>query len=607
MANFVIVIDRDSNRRSHYIQKILPRIAPVPDLIISERHQGDLAVAWATGAHAPSSLHHTSTELAVLWGEAILPDTAERQTAAGLQAAWQNPPGQPYDGFYAAFTYSAIAGLRVGGDVLGFFPLYFWTFADGVIVASSPELLRHHPAFTPQFSLSGLIGIMMMRGLMNNCPLWQGVKRLGAGNLLVVPPAGEAIEYEQYRVPCFQADIDKAGYAPLSFAEQIEALTAAVDRAITRHAPAADSQMLLLSGGLDSRTLAGFLHRHGAAPQALTFGRPEDLEFHCAQSVSRSLGWSHHLYDGMAALTQTQTPTEVLHSNLTVLVDWDHLAGGSNSLTNMGWEHLTAVNPNGYPIVTGLAMDRAIGGIYKATSSFKQAMRSECDRGSLLPEEAQRLLLPHASIQDEFAQFMAQADRTYQTYSDVAYQRHWLLSLYHVNRFSLGMVAWHIAFTAWPRIPILDQQVLAVSGQLPGRTTIKRRAQQALVRQCFPELARLPLDRNDFNIEPLSPSPERDRLKPLIKMRQRWWKLQKRCGHDRRYYHRAFNINRPELQALRRQANQHRAKLADVWDLAVLEELLPQQDHIPLGPDPIRETKRYLNLTGILLWAGKNL
>lgn len=29
MANFLIVIDRDSNRRSRYIQTILPRIATV--------------------------------------------------------------------------------------------------------------------------------------------------------------------------------------------------------------------------------------------------------------------------------------------------------------------------------------------------------------------------------------------------------------------------------------------------------------------------------------------------------------------------------------------------------------------------------------------------
>ena len=128
-----------------------------------------------------------------------------------------------------------------------------------------------------------------------------------------------------------------------------------------------------------------------------------------------------------------------------------------------------------------------------------------------------------------------------------------------------------------------------------------------MVRRCFPDLARLPLDHNAFSIEPLSPSPWRQRLKPLIKAQQTWWKVQKRLGYDRRPYFRGYNSNRPELQALRQQANRHRDKLANIWDLSVLDELLPDQTVLPFEKDPIQETKRHLNLTGILLWAGENL
>jgi len=79
------------------------------------------------------------------------------------------------------------------------------------------------------------------------------------------------------------------------------------------------------------------------------------------------------------------------------------------------------------------------------------------------------------------------------------------------------------------------------------------------------------------------------------------------AGYDRRPYFRSYNSNRPELQVLRQQANRHRDKLADIWDLSVLDEILPNQAILPFEKDPIRETKRHLNLTGILLWAGENL
>jgi len=558
MANFVIILDPDNERRSRFIQAIRPHIAPMAGLVVDERHQDHLSVLWATTPHAPISIDQGETSLSMIWGEAICPGSPQRQTSAALETTWQTPPGQPYDGFYAAFTYSSTDGLRVGADVMGFFPVYVWSYPEGAIVASSPELLRHHPIFIPKLSVEGIIGVMMLRALANDCSPWQGVKRLGAGNLLTISPDGRVAEQAQYRVPCFQADMDKARYDRLPFEEQVDVLAEAVDQAIARHAPATDDQILLLSGGLDSRTLAGFLQRQGATPQLLTFGRPDDLETLCAKAVAKHLGWSHHTYDAVTTLAQNGDLTTACIENAAFLTQWGHLAGSTIGLTNMGWHDLASLRLEGRPMINGFAMDRAICGTRVVNPQFETVLKYECKGGGLLPDLTRRLLVADASVQAELDQVVAKMQQSYTQYSDVETQRAWLLSFYHSNRFALGIGAWRFSFAIWPRLPILDQQLLAVSGQLPGETTSRRRAQKEMVCRCFPDLARLPLDHNAFSVEPLSPSLRRKQLRPLIKAQQTWWKMQKRLGYDRRPYFRSYNSNRPELQVLDREIEQER-------------------------------------------------
>lgn len=607
MANFLINLDPDSEQRFRFIQTIRRHIAPLEDLTVDERHQNHLSVLWAASPHAPISVAQNETGLAMIWGEAILPKSPQRAVAAELKATWQYPPGQPYDGFYAAFTYSSIDGLRVGADVMGFFPVYFWTYTGGAVVASSPELLRYHPNFHPKLCLEGLIGVMLLRSLVNDCSLWQGVKRLGAGNLLTVASDGTVAEEVQYRVPCFQADMEKAEYNRLPFEGQVEVLATAVDQAIARHAPATDDQILLLSGGLDSRTLAGFLHRQGASPQLLTFGRTDDLETLCAKAVAQQLGWPHCIYDPITNFSQQGKSISACVENATFLTRWGHLAGSSVSLINTGWHHLSPLTLAGRPLISGMAMDRAICGTRITNPCFEKAMYTECKAGGMFPDVARQLLVDDPSMQLKLDGCIAEMHHRYTHYSDLEAQRAWLMSFYHGNRFVLGIAAWRFSFLTWPRLPILDQQLLAVSGQLPGDTSAQRRAQKEIVRRYFPNLACLPLDHNAFNVEPLSPSPLRRKLSDLIRAQQVWWKLQKRFGYDRRSYFRSYNSNRLELKVLRQQAHLHRAKLSGIWNLAVLDELLPNQAILPFEKDPIRETKRHLNLTGILLWAGENL
>lgn len=596
MANFVMVVDRDGQRRSQFITTLQPKIAPMDGLVVQTEQCGDFSVIWAAHDRIPLSVACDAEGLSIIWGEAMPPGESDRVTAQDLRRAWAEPPGAPYDGFYAACRYVPGEGLQVGVDLLGFFPLYYAVLPDVVLVGSSPELFQDHPLFTPQLSLTGFVGLLLVKGVANGQALWEGVKRLGMGHVLTVSPDLWVQEVEQYRVPCFQADLDRAGYDQLPFDEQIELLEAAVGQAIRRHAPAHEPTTLLLSGGLDSRMLAGFLHRQGNVPQTLTFGRPDDLESLCARPIARFLGFPHNTHD------------DPLANNVTYahwLATWEHVSGGGNGLAGTGWGSLEPLRQLPARTVTGLSMDRVICGIRIRNPDFWGAL-AQLHSGAFTPDQLAPLL-NRDRFQGVAETVVAGLQQRYQQYSDLETHRAWLLSLAYSNRMGLGMHAWRMTFGTWPCLPILDQQVLAVGSQLPSATTSKRRAQKALVQRSFPQLAQLPLDHNGFSIQPLTPSRQSQRWQQLARVRSQWWKLQAKLGYERRYYYRIFNINNPGLRAVRREVEPYRDAVSDLFNREALDTLLPPPEvPIPIQSDQITETKQYTLLLGLILWAGQH-
>ena len=71
MANFIIVIDPDPQRRSHFIQTIQPLLPPVEDLITNSCTSDNFHAIWAAIPHAPISYVADEEGAAVILGDAI--------------------------------------------------------------------------------------------------------------------------------------------------------------------------------------------------------------------------------------------------------------------------------------------------------------------------------------------------------------------------------------------------------------------------------------------------------------------------------------------------------------------------------------------------------
>ena len=144
----------------------------------------------------------------------------------------------------------------------------------------------------------------------------------------------------------------------------------------------------------------------------------------------------------------------------------------------------------------------------------------------------------------------------------------------HDWRAHAGGIPWKLSFGSWPVLPMLDRGLLETIFTLPASSLVDRRAQDELLRRRFPDLARLPLDRNSEDPFPLLPSfTERVHhavLRAAAPVRRR---VPRRL--ERRYYHRIYDINGPGWRAVRRLADPHRERLAPLFNMDVLAELLP--------------------------------
>lgn len=601
MANFFIIVDPNAERRSRFIKNIESLLPPVAGLTIDSCATGDFQAIWAIHPQAPISCIVEQEEAAIIWGDAIIPGESTRLDANILRTIWRESPEQallPYDGFYAAAAYHPQFGLTVTADILGFFPVYYHVKDEVILVASSPELFRHHPLFTAKFNPAGLVGILLTNGLVNGQTLWQEIKRLDAGHCLLASPKAPPKEIKQYEI---LGSSQHEPYKNFSYSEHLELLENIIDKTLKRHILDEEKHTLLLSGGLDSRMFAGYLHRQGKKIVTLTLGKPSDIEMQCALPIARTLGLEHHTAVNQLNLYPTSAK---------LLSQWEHLSSGFNGVV-MGWSTISPLSKLAPKVISGFSIDTATGGPLvtrlQEELSFELSWTRVTNNWGISPEVLNKLLRREV-FGDLVQETFSQVRQTYESYSDLEFRRSWWYEIYQRQRFHVGAYAWRFSFGAWPILPALDLQLLQTALALPLATINERRAQKELVCRQFPELAQLPLDRNAFNVEPLLPSKNRQKLRRLLRLQQKWRVWQQKVGIERRYYYQIFDINNKGWQAVRRQAEPYRPLVQQFFHEDVLNELVPPpSSQIKCQTDAIIETSGIKTLLGFLLWSKDHL
>jgi hypothetical protein len=584
MAHLALVVDPDPTRRERFAAGVRELFAELPDVVPGEATAGDLTCVWAAGPRAPVDLHHAGDHLALLVGYAV-DDAGRWLTARQLADAWLADEGdhRAQDGYHVGVAYDPDRGLAAGVDPLGLFPLYHATPAEGVaIVATTPQALLAHPRMQWNVDRLGLAGILLAHGLLDDRPLLAAASRLAMGHRLRARPHAGLRE---------QRIFDFVGLAPPTgetFAETRDRIGDLLLATLRRHRPPGDDSVLMLSGGLDSRLVAGCLADLGIPTRAVTFGRPRDYEVRAATAVAKRLGLPleristedsdgdftlrirqaarfSHLSSGpggddfACGLGAAATPARFLWSGIPF--DWVFEPVSNHNgydPTTHTWSFdglVSMVNAWGVPLgrlaaLLGTDGDPLLGGVMNRLERF-------CTTGPLPPERQSALARWDQRVRNHLAAALHQT-----------------------------------SLNAWPLTPATDRRFFTAIFGLPVPAFADRRLEKAILVARRPDLAAIPLDTNSFAFEPLLPAGGRPgRLTPAARSLVR--RLRRAAsrflpGADPRRYERLFDVDQPRWREVRRAAEPLRPLLAEHLDRRVLGDVLPPPDHRLRSRSPLR-------------------
>lgn len=564
MAAFLLVRDADPERRARCLQAALRRLEALGDVAVGRHESGVLAMAWAVNPTAPVDHASEHGRHVLIIGDA-LDDSGSFVGGADHLRAIAERPHVMYDGYHAVVSYSDDGAFAVDADPLGLFPVNYTSLGDSVLVASHPALLEAHPDYRPALDPLGLASVLSLNGIVGGHTVHRNVRRLAQGSGLAAGPSGVATETARWRIPVSSRLWD----APLDIcAEEVhEALTDACRRHVRAEVP----HSLMLSGGLDSRLIAGVLVREGRLVTAVTRGRRSDIEYRCALAVTRHLGIEHHLVGH-----SEQGP-----ENFAQMLEWEGLTTSPGTgASGSGAAAIRRFHPRA---VTGYIGNAVLGG---TTINWKRRAGTPDPGFEWTWQRHARWGIPRPLLErllrrDVFGRSLDEVRDAmrveYEGNGSSPHERMYRTGFRVRQRFGTGDALAPLAFGAWPVSPLLDRRLFEVCGSTPPAVFAGRGIQKYVVEKYHLGLACLPLDRNSFDDRPLVP-----RVSHLIRhaMAVRFRPFAKAMGlhPERRYYVRTYDINGAHWRAIRRLVEPRRERAYTLFDRELFDELIPPPD-----------------------------
>ena len=605
MANIIGIVDPDPGRRRRFIEAVKPRLAPFRWLKSSEMDAGDVAIAWAAIPSAPVSTSLSSGECSgFVLGDMESNWEGERSNSEYILRLMDERGDAAIAGeygFYLACRRSP-AGIVLGADFLGLFPLYYYATPQFMMFSTAYSLFRQHPLYSREISSRGLAGIFLTMHITGGHTLIKNVRRLPAGCALKWTEGRGAVE-----MPAGSLKPSSELFGD-TYQEHLDRLDESLKKALTKRAQ--HQKALLLSGGLDSRILAGYLGEMPVQdPIAVAIGDRTDNDVRFAKKVARKIRWPYKRVD----VDYSRFPEFARK-----LVELEQVSNGFTDLAFFQCvEDLNRLSPY---ITTGFAGDLVMGGSHiragfdkaRHEYSFESKFR-HINRYGFSPDQIRQLVHPEF-LGESLETALDDLRNAYASIDALPYQRSSIFDIYHRVRFhTAASIVWRLSFAAWPSMPYVSKEVLEAALAMPAASLMERRAQIDLLCRRFPLLAALPLERQTFLTTPPLAGYHRRILSSLKQKsgfeyrKRRAMKILRIPNWESRFYFRTFDVNNAGWQAVREEAEQHRAKAEKILDPRMLKQLLPPPDVPVDAPSVTVDSSGRKLLLAFMIWAGENL
>ncbi|GIU82365.1 MAG: asparagine synthase (glutamine-hydrolyzing) [Acidobacteria bacterium] len=179
--------------------------------------------------------------------------------------------------------------LLIARDRFGEKPLFYGIFKDKLIFASEPKVLFEHPCTSKELDLQALRFYLSFDYVPAPFSIYKGIRKLPAAHFLKVE--NSTVSIEQYWRLSFGEKID------ISLEEAVEKLHELLADSVKMRLIADVPLGILLSGGVDSSTVAALAAEHSSGKvKTFSIGFREDSfdESKFSRLVAKHLGTEHH-------------------------------------------------------------------------------------------------------------------------------------------------------------------------------------------------------------------------------------------------------------------------------------------------------------------------
>ncbi len=563
---------------------------PATQDIVSLTEGPSWALVTSRNPAVPYASTSDSREAAVILGSTYAPDGPEISSLRSPSPAARE---QAMRRFCLTLNYGLAVAVSdhevlVTADWLGLCPVYYYGDESSFIVTTSPALMHFYPGFRAGVDVRGLVGILLLAHSCLGRTMFRGLSRLAAGQVL---------KYEFGRAPSLDAvALGAVPAVPRTIEQAVEAFDDVLGR-VVGGAAGGGVRSIYLSGGLDSRLVAGYLRRTGVdGLSAVTLGDRRDLEMRGAARVAAALGTAHE----RVPVNLADQPGFARRA-----VEVDAMTSGLYSL--MEWSYAAAPRP---AVLTGFLGDSTLGasqvewGQEPASDAHAFSAMFASVNAWGLPADVIRRLVRESGVDDIVSGVRQGLSDEYESCPGPPWQRSWWFDLLHRERFLVGFAPKIMATRSWPVLPYAHPDILRLAQAAPFAFLAARRVQVEIALRKFPELARIPLarliDREWWRLVPRRTrvwTPLADRAKSSLS-----WHWHDKVDHwEPRAFLRAFDFNGPGWRTLRDEAREA-ADQADTWlnrDV-VLEWIPPASTDVRLRRSIVDATGRKALLGSVL-------
>ncbi len=600
MSELFIARCRDAKALAHLSESVRCEIdESAPWLKTVEIRLGKTLIVAAVNPCTPLGVAKSPRGASVVLGYG-LEDLPNDTAAQFVRAHDQEGPGAGVRlcreiNFGVAVSVLETGSLILTTDYLGLFPMYLYEEPGSAICSSALRLVRHVPGFAMKVDAEGVVGGLLLSHNLFGRTIWQNVRRLEARQVLLLGEGGQVAFHECAR-PAPPVDAPR-------FEEHMQACHATLQE-IAKPYVRRGVKNTLMSGGLDSRLIAGYIGGGvvGARPRGFLIGDVTDNDVRCGAKVLEAISFAQERIGVDSACYPEWARQEAYwngaESGLYCAHFWSLVKGLASSQT---------------PLFTGLLGDAVMGVSHISWAydpvyqdySFERLLGNVTEWG--LPQRIIERLLRVPDVQEIARTLRRRLEEEFESYPGDTWRKAWWFDLHHRQRFLIGRVAKLIASSSWPVTPLADYRLLNLMSSLPLSSLRDRRLQTQTVVTFFPKLASLPMDRNNNDTRSVSAS-LRQRSRVSMLMRDLSYPIIERLGRrlgapDRRFHARMFDLNAPGWRKLRDAVRQEAPKTADLMDPGEVLRLIPEGSQaVPTITNIWRESTGRKYLMGLILW-----